>query len=97
TTPDQVIDALTSQALPNTRRFLQNHLDLARQYTAQLGRPIRTLAYEGGPLLIGTNQPFAQAFQDAARSPRIYDLYTALLRTANEVGLDLFTAFVYTD
>ena len=34
---------------------------------------------------------------NSARSPRMYDLYKSLLQGANAVGVDLFTAYVYTD
>jgi hypothetical protein len=97
TTADQVIDALYSQSLPYTMTFLQNHQNLADQYGRALGRNIQLLAYEGGPLLGGTGRPYAQAFLEAGRSPRMYDLTRQLLEGANRIGVDLFADYVFTD
>lgn len=97
TTVDDVISAMFNTALPYTLQFLQNHENLARQYSASLGRPIELLCYEGGPLLYNTGQPFDAAFQQAVRDPRMYDLYRELLVGADRIGVDLFEAYVLTD
>jgi hypothetical protein len=97
TTVDDVVAATFAQSLPNTLNFLRNHEAMAQQYSAQLGRPIQTIVYEGGPLFMGSGQPFEQAFLAASRDPRMYDVYSQLLRGANDIGVDQFDAYVFTD
>lgn len=97
TTTDQVVSALFNDALPHTLDFLRQHEALAEQYAASLGRDIQLLVYEGGVLLPGTGRPYEQAFLNASRDPRMYDLYQQLLHGADQAGVDLFTAFTFTD
>ncbi len=97
TTPDQIIDAMYSDCLPHTLQFLQNHKAIADQYAAQLGRPIQMLAYEGGPIVYDTNQGYDAAMNAAILSPRMYDLYQQLLQGADQIGVDNFMAYIYTD
>jgi len=98
TTADQVVDALVSESLPHTLRFLANHKALADRYSAQLGRRIRFDLYEGGPLLQNyQRQPYEAAFAAASHSPRLYDVYRGLLRGADAIGVDSLQAFVLFD
>lgn len=94
---DQVVSDLFNRSLPNTLTFLQNHQNLADQYSQALGRNIQLIVYEGGPLLNGGGQPFEQTFLQAAQDPHMYGLYEALLRGAEAVGVDMFAHYVYTD
>ncbi|MFO0818628.1 MAG: hypothetical protein U1A77_11840 [Pirellulales bacterium] len=97
TTTDQVVAALFDVALPQTLNFLQQHQALANEYSTALGRDIQMLVYEGGVLLPGAGRPYEQVFRATSRDPRMYDLYTQLIEGVNDIGVDLFNAYVYTD
>jgi hypothetical protein len=95
TTADQVIDALIRN-LPTTFAWLSDHKTLTDQWTATLGRPIRFVAYEGGPHLDSQGGAYEPAFFAAGNSPRMYDVYSQLLAGAKASGLELFANFNFT-
>lgn len=92
TTADQVIDALLSNQA-EAINWLKDHKTLANSFSAQLGRRIEFVAYEGGPHLDSWGAPYQQAFFDAGNSPRMYEAYSRLLNGARDAGLDLFQHF----
>jgi hypothetical protein len=96
TTVDQVI-ADTASSIPTDLNFLQLHRQIADSYSAQLGRHIQLVAYEGGLSLIGNNQPYQPTFVAAEKDPRVYGLYRQFLIGARQMGLELFTNFEFTD
>ncbi|MFM2094246.1 MAG: Soluble aldose sugar dehydrogenase YliI precursor, partial [Planctomycetota bacterium] len=95
TTADQVIDALLRN-LPTTFAWLQDHKTLATQISQSLGRPIRFVAYEGGPHLDSQGNAYEPAFFAAGNSPRMYDVYSQLLSGSQQAGLEMFGNFNYT-
>ncbi|MFN9718131.1 MAG: PA14 domain-containing protein [Planctomycetota bacterium] len=95
TTSDQVIDALIRN-LPTTFSWLQQHRNLADQFSASLGRPIRFVAYEGGPHLDSWGNAYEPAFFAAGNSARMYDVYTQLLAGSQQAGLEMFGNFNFT-
>jgi hypothetical protein len=95
TTADQVIDSLLRN-LPTTFSWLSDHKTLADQWTATLSRPIRFVAYEGGPHLDSWGGAYEPAFFAAGNSPRMYDVYTQLLAGAKTSGLEMFANFNFT-
>jgi putative intracellular protease/amidase len=96
TTVDQVMnDMLTS--IPVALNFIQEHRILADQYSTQLGRHVALVSYEGGPSLIGNNQPYQPTFVAASQDPRMYEAYRQFLSGARNAGLELFMQFEYTD
>jgi len=95
TTADQVIDALLNR-LPSVFTMLGDHKTLADQWAATLGRPIRYVAYEGGPHLDSWGGAYEPAFFAAGNSPRMYDVYTQLLAGAKARGLEVFANFTFT-
>jgi hypothetical protein len=96
TTVDQIV-ADTAASIPEYLRFLGDAKSLADQYSRALGRPISLLAYEGGPNLTGSNQPYQAAMNAASIDPRTYGIYRTFLQGANGVGLGLLVNFQYTD
>jgi hypothetical protein len=96
TTADQVLNDMAA-SLPTWLGQLRAHRALADQYAAALGRPIRFVAYQGGAELIGDNQLYQAAYNAAAVNPRMYDLLRQFLQGANQVGLDLFVDFQFTE
>ncbi len=95
TTADQVIDALLNR-LPSVFTMLGDHKTLADHWAATLGRPIRYVAYEGGPHLDSWGGAYEPAFFAAGNSPRMYDVYTRLLAGAKARGLEMFANFNFT-
>lgn len=95
TTADQVLDALVRN-MPQSAGWVQNHANLATSLSTSLGRPIRFLAYEGGPHLDGWNMPYQQAFFDAGNSPRMTTVYTQFLNSVRTAGLQLFPHYNFT-
>ncbi|GAB4194396.1 MAG: hypothetical protein Kow00105_08630 [Phycisphaeraceae bacterium] len=77
TTADEIIAMLEAYIVTDNRRFYREHADLARQYSEQLGRPIKLVAYEGGQHLAdgGLNKPHKAALIAAQDHPKMYDLY----------------------
>jgi hypothetical protein len=96
TTVDQVLNVVSTQSLPNALMGVDRHAALAVQYSTALGRHIPLLAYEGGLELIGSNQPYQQAFFDAGNDPRMYGIYLNYLQSLQAHGLELFVNYVYT-
>jgi hypothetical protein len=95
TTETQVMNDVIASIAP-TLGLLQSAANLARQYTAALGRPIGFVAYEGGVSLIGRNQPYQNAFLAAGADPRMFDEMRQFLQGANALGMNLFADYVYT-
>ena len=96
TTVDQVLSD-TAASIPTALNFLAAHRRLADQYSAQLGRHIAFVAYEGGPALEGRWQPYQQVLNAASVDPRMYGIYSSFLRGANQVGLELLVNYEYND
>ena len=61
TTSTQVIDAV-KRNLPTALSWLREHKNLADRLSASLQRPIRFVAYEGGPHLDSQGGAYEQAF-----------------------------------
>jgi hypothetical protein len=95
TTADQVIEALLRN-LPATLSMLGDHKSLANEWAATLGRPIRFVAYEGGPHLDSQGGSYEPAFFAAGNSQRMYDVYSQLLAGAKNRGLEMFANFNFT-
>ena len=96
TTVDQVVND-TASSIPTFLNFLLQHRAMADRYSAQLGRHIALLAYEGGIDLAGRGQPYQPTFIAAGQDQRMYDLYRQFLTGARNVGLELFVNYEYTD
>ena len=72
------------------------HEQLARDWSARLGRPIQLVAYEGGPHLDGRGEPYQQAFYAATNDPRMGEICRDYLRGLDAAGLDLYVDFQFT-
>jgi hypothetical protein len=86
------VNHLNTLVLPR----ISDHKTLANQYSTQLGRPIRLVAYEGGQSIVkrspggGLDLQATLACQDM---PEMYDAYRALLTGARSRGMDLFVGY----
>lgn len=93
------VDRILADARTNVETSLQwtrDHADLAARLTTQLGRPIRLVAYEGGPHLDGRGEPYQGAFYAATNDPRMGDIYREYLKGLDAAGLDLYVDFQFT-
>ena len=95
TTVDRVI-ADTRANIATSVRWTANHEQLAREWSARLGRPIQLVAYEGGPHLDGRGEPYQTVFHTATNDPRMGDIYRDYLRGLDAAGMDLFVDFQFT-
>ena len=95
TTVDRILaDALTNVA--TSIQWTRDHAALAARLSTQRGRPIRLVAYEGGPHLDGRDASYQNAFYAATNDPRMGDIYRAYLKGLDEAGLDLYVDFQFT-
>lgn len=96
TTVDRILaDAWTNVA--TSIQWTREHADLAaRLSAAENGRPIKLVAYEGGPHLDGRGASYQNAFHAATNDPRMGDIYRAYLKGLDEAGLDLYVDFQFT-
>jgi hypothetical protein len=96
TTVDQVLSDLQA-SIPAALTWLTEHRRLADMYSAQLGRHIDFVAYEGGPALEGHYQAYQAALNAASVDPRIYGIYRQFLDGAAAAGLETLVNYEYTD
>ncbi len=95
TTLDHILaDARTN--LVTSLQWTRDHAELAARLATQLGRPIRLVAYEGGPHLDGRNEPYQAAFYAATNDPRMGEIYRDYLQGLDAAGLDLYVDFQFT-
>ena len=95
TTVDRVLaDARANVA--TSVEWVSNHVQLARDWSNRLGRPIQLVAYEGGPHLDGRSGPYQAAFYAATNDPRMGDIYREYLRGVDAAGMSLYMDFQYT-
>lgn len=95
TTVDKII-ADTRTNVATSVQWTADHELLAQQWSAELGRPIELVAYEGGPHLDGRGAPYQNAFYAATNDARMGDIYGDYLRTLDAAGLDLYMDFQFT-
>lgn len=97
TTADEILDLAFQNLESITFPRIDAHVELAEQYSEELGREIDLVIYEGGQLLLPQdgNSPYLQAIYDAQSSPRMYDLYQALLEGLDHRGIDAFNHFTH--
>jgi hypothetical protein len=95
TTVDQILaDARTNVA--TSIQWTKDHAALAARLSTLTGRPIRLVAYEGGPHLDGRWAPYQEAFYAATNDPRMGDIYREYLEGLDAAGLDLYVDFQFT-
>jgi hypothetical protein len=95
-TADDVLDLCQRNIKQDNRDWYERHARLARDWSAKLGRPIRLISYEAGQHLSANgddNLPYFDALIRAQSHPRMYGLYLLNMRTFEQAGGDLFTAF----
>ncbi len=90
TTPEQVIREIMAY-IPVRLAWWSNHKALADQYSAQLGRHIAFVAYEGGQhLKAAASAPYANAYAAAQSHPLMYQAYQQILAGFKDLGGELF-------
>lgn len=95
TSVDQVL-ADTAANIATSIAWTVRHKQLAEEWSAQLGRTIRLVAYEGGPHLDGRSEPYQPAFHAATNDPRMGEIYREYLTGLDEAGMDLYVDFQFT-
>lgn len=96
TTVDDVIDTVLEETIPWSLSRLIEHQNLADQYSQILGREIDLVTYEGGSHPDAYGWPVQEVVHAASRSPRMSEIYQALLNGADLIGVDLFNQFIFT-
>ena len=96
TTPEDIIDYVLQTSVPWSLSTQQAHVQLAEQYSQQLGREIAFVTYEGGSHLSAFGTPYADLVQSALDSPRMREVYQALLGGMEAMGVDMHTQYVFT-
>ncbi|MGB8854466.1 MAG: Calx-beta domain-containing protein [Pirellulales bacterium] len=95
TTVDRILaDARTNVA--TSLQWTRDHADVAARLATQLGRPIRLVAYEGGPHLDGRGAAYQAAFYAATNDPRMGEIYRDYLKGLDAAGLELYVDFQFT-
>jgi hypothetical protein len=95
TTVDRVI-ADTRANIATSLEWVGNHERLAQDWQRRLGRPIKLVAYEGGPHLDGRNASYQNAFYAATNDARMGDISRDYLRGLDAAGMDLYVDFQFT-
>jgi hypothetical protein len=93
------VDQVLADARTNVTTAIQwstEHAALAARLSTQTGRPIRLVAYEGGPHLDGRGAAYQDAFYTATNDPRMGDIYREYLEGLDAAGLDLYVDFQFT-
>jgi len=77
-------------------QWVADHRALADRLAGRLGRPVRLVAYEGGPHLDGRGAAYQGAFHAATNDRRMGDIYREYLVGLDAAGLELFVDFQFT-
>lgn len=101
TTADDILDDLVEVSIPWAAARLNEHRQLVEQFEQQLGRDLQFVTYESGSHIFSDPSPLPYspalaAAQEAAASPRMYDVYQTLLGVVQDAGVDLYNEFTFT-
>ena len=96
TTQDDVIDWVLENSVPWSLSRQADHVALAEQYSAELGRDIQFVTYEGGSHLDAFGTEYQELVHSVQDNPRFREVYEALLHGMNELGVDMHTQYVFT-
>ena len=97
TTVDDILDVAAHNMQAITFDRIEKHQALAETYSAQLGREIDLIVYEGGQLLLpqSNQSPYLDEIYAAQTHPRMFDLYQDLISGLAERGVDVFGHFTH--
>ena len=93
---DRLLDLCEENIRGDNRKWFNRHGELAKQWSQELGRPIRLIAYEAGQHLTAHGNdklPHYDLLFQAQTHPRMYGLYLLNMRLFEMAGGDLFVAF----
>ena len=96
TTQDDIIDWVLENSVPYSLQTQAAHVELAEQYTEELGREIDFVTYEGGSHLDAFGTEYQDLVHSVQDNPRFTEVYAALLNGMNELGVDMHTQYVFT-
>ncbi len=96
TTQDDVIDWVLENSVPWSLQTQAEHIDMAEQYSQELGRDIQFVTYEGGSHLDAFGTEYQELVHSVQDNPRFREVYEALLHGMNELGVDMHTQYVFT-
>lgn len=96
TTQDDVIDWVLENSVPWSLQTQAAHIDMAEQYSQELGRDIPFITYEGGSHLDAFGTEYQELIHSVQDNPRFREVYETLLHGMNELGVDMHTQYVFT-
>lgn len=96
TTQDDIIDWVLENSVPYSLQTQAAHVELAEQYTEELGREIDFVTYEGGSHLDAFGTEYQELVHSVQDNSRFREVYEALLHGMNELGVDMHTQYVFT-
>ncbi|MFT4556854.1 MAG: hypothetical protein ACI92S_002208 [Planctomycetaceae bacterium] len=96
TTQDDVIDWVLDNSVQWSLQTQAAHVELAEQYSQELGRDIPFITYEGGSHLDGFGTEYQELIHSVQDNPRFREVYETLLHGMNELGVDMHTQYVFT-
>ena len=99
TTAGDLLDRALADMSGRLRNNYRAHGELAKRWSRKLGRGIPLIGYEGGQHYTanGGNPPYARAFLDMQKHPKMYQAYLANMREWENAGGSLFTAFNFVE
>ncbi len=99
TSASDLLDMALGEMSRGVRKHYRAHGDLARRWTRELGRGIPLVGYEGGQHYTadGGNPPWAKAFLEMQKHPKMYQAYLQNMREWENAGGSLFTAFNFVE
>jgi len=94
-TQDDIIDQVLDTSVVRSLQTQAAHVDLAEQYSQQLGRDIQFLTYEGGSHLDAFGSEFEELVHSVQDHPRFREIYATLLNGMQDLGVEMHTQYVF--
>lgn len=95
TTQDEIIDWVLENSVAWSLQTQAAHVELADQYSQDLGRDIQFLTYEGGSHLDAFGTPFEALIHSVQDHPRFREIYATLLNGMEDLGVGMHTQYVF--
>ena len=96
TTQDDIIDWVVENSVAWSLQTQAAHVELAEQYSDELGREIEFITYEGGSHLDAFGTDYQDLVHSVQDNPRFREVYESLLHGMNELGVDMHIQYVFT-
>jgi hypothetical protein len=96
TTQDDIIDWVLENSVQWSLQTQAAHVEMAEQYSQELGRDIPFITYEGGSHLDGFGTEYQELIHSVQDNPRFREIYETLLHGMEQIGVDMHTQYVFT-